>query len=121
MVSDVGGVFVDGTRIELLDRVSNSRMKLLLTRCCDVGKERLPYKFVRKREWLLRPLGAWDDYSHLLGLLDDCEEFVNVDLADRAVGEVGLAELAIGDGVAGSRGQQRHGRHDRRDHGEHRD
>src|SRR5712692_269384 len=32
----------------------------------------------------LRPLGAWDDYSHLLRLLDDGEEFVNVDLANRS-------------------------------------
>src|SRR6266436_6667259 len=27
----------------------------------------------------LRPLGAWDDYPHLLRLLDDGEQFVNVD------------------------------------------
>ncbi len=32
----------------------------------------------------LWPLGAWDDYPHLLRLLDDGEEFVNVDLADRS-------------------------------------
>src|SRR5260370_32404193 len=30
----------------------------------------------------LRPLGAWDDYPHLLRLLDDGEQFVNVDLTD---------------------------------------
>src|SRR5208283_5392311 len=28
------------------------------------------------------PLGAWDDYSHLLRLLDDGEQFVDVDLTD---------------------------------------
>src|SRR5712692_6048980 len=32
----------------------------------------------------LRPLGAGDDYPHLLRLLDDGKEFVNVDLADRS-------------------------------------
>src|SRR6266852_4182443 len=32
----------------------------------------------------LRPLGAWDDYPHLLRLLDDGKEFVNVELADRS-------------------------------------
>src|SRR5260370_19387671 len=30
----------------------------------------------------LRPLGAWDDYPHLQRLLDDGEQFVNVDLTD---------------------------------------
>src|SRR5260370_22983493 len=33
-------------------------------------------------EWLLRQLGARDDYSHLLRLLNDAEKFVNVDVAD---------------------------------------
>ena len=33
-------------------------------------------------ERLLGPLGARDDYSHPLRLLDDGEKFVNVDLAD---------------------------------------
>src|ERR1700686_3835285 len=32
----------------------------------------------------LRPLGAWDDYPHLLRLLDDGKEIVNVDPADRS-------------------------------------
>src|SRR6266849_6439062 len=32
----------------------------------------------------LRPLGARDDYPHLLRLLDDGEEFVNVDLANHS-------------------------------------
>src|SRR5260370_2264963 len=82
MVSDLAGVFVDGTRIELLDRVSNSRMKLLLTRCGDVGKERLSHKFMSEGKWPLRPLRARDDYSHPLRLLNDAEEFVNIDLAD---------------------------------------
>src|ERR1700693_3975519 len=31
-----------------------------------------------------RPLGAWDDYPHLLRLLDDGKEIVNVDLAYRS-------------------------------------
>src|SRR5713101_4493842 len=35
-------------------------------------------------ERLLRPLGARHDYPHLLRLLDDGEEFVNVDLANRS-------------------------------------
>jgi hypothetical protein len=35
-------------------------------------------------EGLLGALGARDDYSHLLCLLDDGEEFVKVDLADRS-------------------------------------
>src|ERR1700686_580112 len=32
----------------------------------------------------LRPLGARDDYPHLLRLLDDGKKIVNVDLADRS-------------------------------------
>ena len=32
----------------------------------------------------LRPLGARDDYPHLLRLLEDGEEFVNVDPARRS-------------------------------------
>src|SRR5216684_8378261 len=32
----------------------------------------------------LRPLGAWDDYPHLLRLLDDGKEFVDVDPAYRS-------------------------------------
>src|SRR5882762_8168947 len=36
-----------------------------------------------ERERLLGSLGARDDYSHLLCLLDNGEKFVNVDLADR--------------------------------------
>src|SRR5690349_5620243 len=32
----------------------------------------------------LRPLGAGDDYPHLLRLLDDGKEFVNLDLARRS-------------------------------------
>src|SRR6266576_97337 len=32
----------------------------------------------------LRPLGARDDHSHLLRLLNDSKEFVNADLADSA-------------------------------------
>src|SRR5260370_4691049 len=35
-------------------------------------------------ERLLGSLGAGDDYSHLLRLLDDGEKFVNVDLAGRS-------------------------------------
>src|SRR6266446_7541086 len=35
-----------------------------------------------EREGPFRPLGARDDYSHLLGLLDDGEKFVNVDQAN---------------------------------------
>src|ERR1700726_2023696 len=31
----------------------------------------------------LRPLGTRNDYSHLLRFLDDREEFVNIDLANR--------------------------------------
>src|SRR5258706_16253140 len=31
----------------------------------------------------LRPLGAGDDYSHLLGFFDHVEKLVDVDLADR--------------------------------------
>src|ERR1700730_8164187 len=35
-----------------------------------------------ERERPLRPLGARDDYSHLLRLLDDGKKFVDVDSAD---------------------------------------
>src|SRR5690348_2359121 len=35
-------------------------------------------------ERLLGSLGAGDDYSHLLRLLDDGEKFINVDLAGRS-------------------------------------
>jgi len=48
----------------------------------DAGKQRLTHKFMGEDERPRKSLGARDDYSRLLRLLDDGEKFVNVDLAD---------------------------------------
>src|ERR1022692_2283795 len=82
MVSDLPGVLVDGTGIDQLDRIGNSSVQMLATRRRNAGQQSLTHQLMGKGEWLLWPLGTRDDYSHLLRLLDDGEEFVNIDLAD---------------------------------------
>src|SRR5258708_1346650 len=82
MVGDLRGAFVDGTRVKGLNCVGGSRVQLLLTRVRDTGKQRLSHQFMAKGKRPLRSLGAWHDYAHLLSLLDDGKEFIDVDLAD---------------------------------------
>src|ERR1700693_3530052 len=81
MVGDVFGTDADTTGLELLDRIRDAGVQTLLARGRDAGKESLTHKFVTESEWPLRPLRAWDDYSHLLGFFDDREEFVDLYLA----------------------------------------
>ena len=68
--------------MEPRDRVGDAGMQVLSARSRDAGKQRLTHKFMREGEWVLGRFGARDDYSHLLRLLDDGEQFVNVDLAN---------------------------------------
>jgi hypothetical protein len=82
MVNDISCAFVFRTGIEPLDGFSDARVQALFARGRDTGKQSLSHKFVREGERLFRSLGARDDYSHLLRLLDDGEKFVNIDLAD---------------------------------------
>src|SRR5580704_6665423 len=70
MVSDLPRA-LDGPAIEPFDRIGDGRMQVLSARGRDAGKERLPHKFMGEFEWLLGSLGARDDYSHPLRLLDD--------------------------------------------------
>ena len=57
-------------------------MQSLSTGGRDAGKQRLTHEFMREGVGPLRSVGAWDDYSHLLRLLDRGEKLFNVDLAD---------------------------------------
>src|ERR1700751_3683998 len=84
MINDLPGVLFKGIRIEPLDRICDARVQALSAWGRDVGKQRLTDKFMGEGKWSLRPLGAGDDYPHLLRLLDGGKEFVNVDLADRS-------------------------------------
>src|ERR1700730_6614864 len=82
MARDLSGAFVDGTGIDLLDRVGDARMQLLSTRGRDAGQQRLTHKLVGEGKRLLGSLRTRDDYSHLLRLFDDGKKFVHVDQAD---------------------------------------
>src|SRR5260370_22424389 len=84
MVSDLPGALVDGTGIEPLDRVGDAGVQSLLAWGRDAGKEGLTHEFMGEGERLRGPLGARHNYSYLLRLLDNGEEFVNVDLAARS-------------------------------------
>src|ERR1700694_2826942 len=84
MIRDLSGAFVNGIRMEPLDRFGYSRVQTLSARGGDAGEQRLSHKFMSKGKWPLRPLGARDDHPHLLHFLDDGEEFVNMNLADRS-------------------------------------
>src|SRR5260370_33011877 len=84
MLSDLAGALVNGIRIEPFDRIGDARMHSLSAWGRDTGKQRLTDKFMSKGKPSLRPFGAWDDYPHLLRLLDDGKEFVNVELAHRS-------------------------------------
>src|SRR6266849_917819 len=81
MVRDLRGALIDGSGIELLDRVADVCVQSLSTRGRDAGKQRLTHQLMGEGERPLRTLGTGDDYSHLLRLLDDAEQFVNIDLA----------------------------------------
>src|SRR5271156_4650390 len=82
MVRDLPSVLIDGTWIQPLDCFSDARVQELSARGRDAGQQSLPHQFMGEGKRLFRSLGARDYYSHLLRLLDDGEEFVNVDLAD---------------------------------------
>src|ERR1700691_698423 len=82
MISDLSGTLVDGTGIDQLDRIGNTSVQMLSTRRRNADQQRLTHQLMGKGEGLFRPLGTRDDYPHLLRLLDDAEESVNVDLAD---------------------------------------
>src|SRR5882724_5455222 len=81
MVCDLART-LDGTGIEPLDRIGDNGMQVLSARGRDAGKQRLTHQFMGEGERLLGSLGARDNYSHLLRLLDGGEKFVNVDLTD---------------------------------------
>ncbi len=70
MVSDLPGALVDGTGIEPLDRLGDAGVQSLSAGGRDAGKQRLTHEFMGEGERPLRSLGARDDYSHLLRLLD---------------------------------------------------
>jgi hypothetical protein len=70
--------------MEPRDRVGYAGVQLLPARARDAGKQCLTNKFMSEGERPLWSLGARDDYSHPLRLLDDGEKFVNVALADRS-------------------------------------
>src|SRR5947209_6581475 len=82
MVSDLSGALACGVAVELLDRVSGASVHQLLTRRRDAGKQRLTNEFMGEGEKGFPLFGAREDYSHLLRLLDDGEELVNLHLAD---------------------------------------
>src|SRR5271168_2112249 len=84
MVSDISGALVDGTGIDQLNRIGDSRVQALSAWARDVSKQCLTDKFMAEGKWPLRAFGAGDDHSHPLRLLDDVEKFVNIDLANRA-------------------------------------
>src|ERR1700737_2722577 len=84
MVGDLPGALVGGAGREPLDRLGDDGVQSLLARSRDTGKQRLRTKLMGEGERLLGSFRARDDDSHLLRLLDDGEELVNVDLADRA-------------------------------------
>ena len=68
--------------MEPRDRVGDAGMQVLPARSRDAGQQRLTHEFVGEDERPPKSLGARDDYSHLLRLLDDGEKFVHLDLAD---------------------------------------
>ncbi len=82
MVGDFAGALVDRPGIESLDRVGDARVQLFVARDRNASKQRLPHEFMCEGEGRLGSFGARNDYSHMLGFLDDGEEFVNVDLGD---------------------------------------
>src|SRR5260370_20516838 len=84
MVSNLACALVDSTGIDQLDRVGDRGVQLLCARARDIGKQRLTHKFMGEGKRLLGSLGAGNDYSHLLRLLDDGKEFVDIDLAYRS-------------------------------------
>src|SRR5580692_2549460 len=76
MVSDVSGAFDGRACMEPLDRVSNAGVQLLSPRGGDLGKQRLTHKLMGEGKRPVRALGTWDDYSHLLRLLDGGETII---------------------------------------------
>src|SRR5216683_4816361 len=84
MVGDLPSALAGGAGREPLDRLGDDGMQSLLARSRDTGKQRLTHELMGEGERLLGSFRARDDDSHLLRLLDDGEELVNVDLADRA-------------------------------------
>jgi hypothetical protein len=84
MVNDLPGALFDGTGTEPLDRIGDTGVQALFARGRDAGKQSLSHKFMGEGERLFGSLGARDDYSHLLRLIDDGEKFVYVDLARRS-------------------------------------
>src|SRR6202051_5161866 len=75
---------MDRNMEETLFRIKGDRLYRARTAALRISSRLPSHKFMSKGKWSLRPLGAWDDYPHLLRLLDDVKEFVNVDLADRS-------------------------------------
>jgi hypothetical protein len=82
--NQVAAALVDRIALEPRHCVGDSRMEVLSPRSGDASKQRLAHQFMGEGEWLVGLLGARDDYSQLLYLLDDGEKFVNVDLGDCA-------------------------------------
>src|ERR1700734_69198 len=74
---------VRGARIRPLDSLRDGRVQLLPPRARDAGEQRLTHQLVGERERRLRPFCARDDHSHLLRLLDNSEEFVDVSFGNR--------------------------------------
>src|SRR6516165_3769773 len=82
MICNLCGVLHDRSLIELLNRSGNLGVQLLPACNRDAGKQCLTYQFMGEGEGNFRPLGTGNDHSHSLSLIDNCEELVNIDLAD---------------------------------------
>src|SRR5258706_8274816 len=83
VVRDVTGALLDASGIELLDRVGDTSVQSLLACSRDARKQGLTHQFMAEGKWPLRSLGARDNDSHPLRLLDDVEKIVSVVFADR--------------------------------------
>src|SRR6202051_2658523 len=75
---------MDRNMEETLFRIKGDRLYRARTAALRISSRLPSHKFMSKGKRSLRPLGARDDHPHLLRLLDDGEEFVDIDLACRS-------------------------------------
>src|SRR5712692_5502581 len=87
MVGDLARAFVGGAGMEPLDRTGDARVEPLPTRYRDPLEERLTHELVCEGEGRLGAFGARHDETHLLRLLDDVAQLVDVDPVEEQLDE----------------------------------
>src|SRR6266404_4895722 len=88
MVGDLARAFVGGAGMEASDRTGDATVESLPTRERNAPEERLTHELVYEGEGRLGAFGARHDQTHLLRLLDDVAELVDVDPVEEQLDEL---------------------------------